>query len=509
MSLLEVENIKYKYTDKELYNNASFRILEGEHIVIVGPNGCGKSTFMNIISKNIIPDSGSVLWQNNVTFSYLDQHLVVRNDITIEEYIYGVFKPLYDLEKEMNGYYDMLALAPEADYEKILNRANAISERLEKENFYAINSTIGNVINGLGINLYGMETRLKNLSSGQRAKVYLAKLLLENHDVLLMDEPTNFLDGEHVEWLIKYLNAYKGAFVVISHDEYFIRNIATVVYSIYNKKLTRYKGNYDFYLKESEIRQEHMMREYENQQKFIKQTEQFIEKNRVRATSARQAQSRVKMLEHLEKIERPIETKDIHFSFPFSRGLGQEVLKTTDLLIGYNKALLEPLNILIKQNEKVVILGKNGVGKSTFLKTILGVINSLGGEYKFNPSADINYFKQEDEYPNITPVNYLRQFYPLKTDGDLRGVLAKLGIKGDLAIKSMNELSGGEQTRVRLALMTMKKSNLLILDEPTNHLDINTKEALYEAILEFPGSVILVSHERDFYDGLLDYEINF
>lgn len=509
MSLLDVTGLKFKYTDKELYNNAEFRILEGEHIVIVGPNGCGKSTLLNIICKNIIPDSGSVVWNPSITYSYLDQHLKVSDDISIAKYLYGVFSDLYDKEALMNKYYDMLSTAPESEYDKLLNRANDISEELEKKNFYAINSTIGNIINGLGIDKCGLDTKLKTLSGGEREKVFLGKMLLEHHDVLIMDEPTNFLDLEHVEWLIKYLNDYKGAFVVVSHDEYFIKSIANVIYSLYNKTLVKYKGNYDFYLRESEIREDHMKRAYINQQKFIKQTEAFIEKNRVRATSARAAQSRVKMLEHLDRLERPEEIKDISFKFPFSRGLGQEVLKTKDLVIGYNKPLLEPLNILIKQNEKVAILGKNGIGKSTFLKTILGFINPLGGEFKFNNSADINYFKQIEEYPNITPVMYLKEYYPLKEDGELRSVLAKLGIKGDLALKSMNELSGGQQTRVRLALMTMKKSNILIFDEPTNHLDQNTKDALYRAIDEFPGSVILVSHERDFYDNLLDYEINF
>ncbi len=509
MSLLEVEGIKFKYTDNELYNEASFRVNEGEHIVIVGKNGCGKSTFMNIITKNIIPDSGKITWMPGVSFSYLDQHLEVKKEQSVGEYLYGVFKPLFDKEKEMNHYYELLASSPEYDYDRLLSIASQISEELEKKNFYAINSTIGNVINGLGLQNVLMDQPLKNLSGGQREKVFLAKMLLENHDVLLLDEPTNFLDKEHVDWLIKYLNAYPKAFVCISHDTMFIKEIARVVYELSNKKLERYKGDYNFYLKESEIRNENYERAYNNQQKFIKQTEAFIDKNRVRATSAKAAQSRVKMLEHLDRLERPEATQNIKFSFPYSRGLGQEVLKTKNLVIGYNKPLLEPLNILIKQNEKVAIIGKNGIGKSTLLKTILDIIKPLDGEYKFNNSADINYFSQEEEYPNITPVNYLRGFYPLKTDLDLRSILAKTGIKGDLAIKSMKELSGGEQTRVRLALMLMKKSNILILDEPTNHLDLNTKEALYKALKEFPGSVILVSHEDNFYDGLVDYELKY
>ena len=510
MSLLEVSNLRFKYTDKELYNNAEFRILDGDHIVIVGPNGCGKSTFLNIIAKNIIPDSGKVEWTPHITFSYLDQQLRVAQDLPISTYLYGVFEPLFKKEKQMNDYYESLATAKEEDYDKIMNRAQSISDELERENFYAVNSTIGNIINGLGIAQYGLDTKLSNLSGGQRAKVYLAKMLLENHDVLLMDEPTNFLDREHIEWLIKYLNAYKGAFVVVSHDKEFASQICNVVYALENKVLTRYKGDYDFYLKERDLRNEHYMREYENQQKFIKQTKDFIAAHIVRATSSRAAKQRVKVLDKLEVLDKPQGEIQIRINFPFSRNLGQEVLKLTDLVIGYDKPLLEPLNLLIKHNEKVAILGHNGVGKSTLLKTIMGILPQIAGEYKFNNSADINFFTQEHEFaPNETPVSYLREFYPLKTDGELRSVLAPLGIKGDLALKKLNECSGGEQTRVRLALMTMKKSNILILDEPTNHLDKTTKEALYEAIDVFPGSVILVSHERDFYDGLLNYEINF
>ena len=510
MALLEVSNLKFRYTDKELYNKVEFRILDGDHIVIVGPNGCGKSTFLNIIAKNIIPDEGRVEWTPHITYSYLDQQLKVANDQPISTYLYGVFEPLFKKEKLMNDYYDSLVTANEADYDKILARAQSISDELEKENFYAVNSTIGNIINGLGISSYGMDTKLSNLSGGQRAKVYLAKMLLEDHDVLLMDEPTNFLDREHIEWLVKFLKAYKGAFVVVSHDKDFSSQICNVVYALENKVFTRYKGDYDFYLKERDLRNEHYIREYENQQKFIKQTKDFIAAHIVRATSAKAAKQRVKVLDKLEVLDKPQGELKIRINFPYSRDLGQEVLKLDELVIGYDKPLLEPLNLLIKHNEKVAILGRNGVGKSTLLKTIMGLLPAISGNYKFNNSADINFFTQEHEFsPHETPVSFLRGYYPLKTDGELRSILAPLGIKGDLALKKLNECSGGEQTRVRLALMTMKKSNILILDEPTNHLDKATKEALYNAIDIFPGSVILVSHEKDFYDGLLDYEISF
>ncbi|MCI5583699.1 MAG: ATP-binding cassette domain-containing protein [Anaeroplasma sp.] len=511
MGLLDVEGLKFKYTDTNLFNDVSFRILPKDHIVLVGDNGCGKSTFMNLIAKNLIPDAGTIEWMNNIRYGYLDQHLKVKTDVSIKDYIIEVFKDLFDKEAKMNEYYEMLCTCDSKDYDKYLNYAQSIQDELEEKNYYAINSTLGNMINGLGIQEYGMDTKLNKLSGGQRAKVYLAKLLLEEPDVLLMDEPTNFLDVSHIEWLSNYLKNFKKAFVVISHDEEFLRKIGEVVYNLSNKVMTRYNMSYDTYLKEKEIREDQYKKAYESQQKYIKRTQDFIQKNIVRATTTKQAQSRRKMLERIKVLEKPKNHEPMHISFPFSKGLGQEVLKFTNLTVGYeDKVVLENLNFLMKQNQKIAILGHNGIGKSTILKTIIGQIKALDGSFTWNPSADLNYFAQEEIYDNVTtPIEYLRYHYHLKTDGELRSVLANVGIKQDLAIKPMSMLSGGQQTKVRLALMTMKKSNVLIFDEPTNHLDVLSKAELWEAIDKFPGSVILVTHEDDFYEGLVDMELRF
>ena len=511
MGLLEVEGLRFKYTDQNLFNDVSFRILLGDHIVLVGDNGCGKSTFMNLIAKNLIPDAGTITWMNNISYAYLDQHLKVKTNVTIYDYITEVFKPLIEKEKLMNSYYDKLCTCPEYEYDKYLSYAESIQIELEKANFYAMNSTMGNMINGLGISEFGLDTELKNLSGGQRAKVYLAKLLLEAPDVLLMDEPTNFLDVAHIEWLANYLKDFKKSFVVISHDEGFLKQIGKVVYSLDNKNMTRYNMPYEQFLKEKEIRDDQYKKAYDNQQAFIKKTQDFINKNIVRATTTKRAQSRRKMLERISVMEKPKNHEPMHIKFPFSKGLGQEVLKLKDLTVGYGeKVVLSDLEFLLKQNQKVAILGHNGVGKSTILKTIMGLIPKLGGEYVWNPSADLNYFSQEEIYDkDVTPIGYLRYYYHLKTDGELRSILAQVGIKGDLATKPMMTLSGGQQTKVRLALMSMKKSNVLIFDEPTNHLDVASKAELWEAIDAFPGSVILVTHEDDFYEGLVDFELNF
>lgn len=511
MGLLDVVDLEFKYTDQNLYNKVNFRILPKEHIVLVGDNGCGKSTFMNLIARNLIPDKGSIEWMKQVKYAYLDQLLKVKTDVSIYAYLTEVFVPLLEKEKEMNRYYEALCTASEKDYDMLLLKANNIQEELEKKNFYQMNSTLGNMVNGLGIAEYGLDTHLKNLSGGQRAKVYLAKLLLEAPDVLLMDEPTNFLDTAHIEWLAKYLKNFPNAFVVISHDEAFLRQIGEVVYCLENKELVRYKMNYDLYLREKALRNEQYQEAYDKQQKYIKKTQAFIQKNIVRATSTKQAQSRRKALEKIKVLEKPIHHEPMKLHFPFSKELGMEILKLTNLSVGYpNKVVLEHLDFLLKHNQKVVILGQNGIGKSTILKTIIGQIPALEGSFSWNPSVVFNYFAQEEDYDAVTtPVSYLRRYYPLKTDGELRTILAAAGIKGELALKPMKSLSGGQQTKVRLALMTMKKSNVLIFDEPTNHLDIYSKEELKQSIDSFPGCVILVTHEPDFYEGIVDIELKF
>ncbi len=511
MALLEVENLRFKYKDEELFNSVNFRILENDHIVILGDNGTGKTTFLNIICSKLSQDSGIVRWLNNVTYSYLDQHLDIKDDITINEYLLKSYEKLFDIEKKMNEYYNLAATSSVDKMDRFLEYANSLSLELEKNDFYNIDAKIKNVLVGLGLIEYDLDTKLKILSSGTKMKVFLAKMLLDSADVLILDEPTNFLDEAHIDFLISYLKNYKKQFVVVSHDEKFVKPIARVIYNLKNKELIRYNMDYDHYLIEKEVREDNYKKAYNKQQDYIKKTNEFIAKNIVRATTTKRAQSRRKMLEKIKVLEKPKEDEVLDIKFPFSTNLGQDVLFLDDLKVGYgNKVVLNHITFLLEHNKKVAILGKNGIGKTTIIKTIMDVIPKLGGSYKWTDSSMINYFKQEETFDdNLNAINYLRYYYHLKTDGELRSVLAKFGIKGELAIKPISELSGGEQTRVRLALMSMNKSNILVLDEPTNHLDMNTKAYLWQAIYDFPGSVILVTHEDDFYDGLVDIVLNF
>ncbi len=509
MSVLEINKLKFGYLDEILLNNVDFRLLNEDHIGLVGANGCGKSTFMNLIAHRLIPDSGEIVWDKNTSFSYLDQHLKVNDDVTIAEYLYKVYEHLFVKEDEMNALYSSLESAPEEKYDKILNKAYNIQEYLENNNYYMIKSKISNVINGLGIDSDG-KRKLKDLSSGQRGKVFLGKMLLEENDVLLLDEPTNFLDVQHIEWLSKFLVDYKHPFIVISHNSDFLNNICNVICSLENKTIKRYKGNYDAFLRQREEYMKEYEANYANQQKYIKKTEEFIQKNIVRASTTKRAQSRQKELDKVVRLEKPTAIKKVVFNFPFTNSFNVSALETRKLVIGYSHSLLAPIDITVRYGDKIVITGANGVGKSTFIKTILGIIPSLAGKVKLAPYNKILYYEQEYKGEmNITPLEYFKELYPLVIDSKIRTILGAVGITGDLAVKPFYELSGGELTKVRFARLTQEASNLLILDEPTNHLDKNAKEALFKAISEYPGTVIIVSHEKEFYKNLNMKEIKF
>lgn len=511
MALLELSNIEFNYSDKELYKAVNLKLNPGEHAVLVGSNGSGKTTLLNLIAGEIRPDKGTVTWEPHVTYSYLDQQLKVTQNIPCYSYLYGVYQDLFEKEAQMEKLYEQAA-SGEGNMEKLLEKAMRLGDELLQKGFYSLQEKVGRLTDGLGFDRTDLEKPLALLSSGQREKAYLAKMLLEEKDVLIMDEPTNFLDQIQVAWLASYLNNYPKAFLVVSHDEAFLKKIANVVFCLENQTITRYKLSFEDYLLQHELDREQYEKNYLAQQRYIKKEEQFIAAHIVRATSAKAAKSRRARLEHLDVMEAPGKaTIDVNFRFPFTHHVGEKALKVEELEIGYNGSpLLSPISFILKKGEKIAVLGQNGVGKTTFIKTILDQIPSISGSYKFLDGTKVNYYSQDEQVDlNQSPFEFLHEQFPDLDNTKIRSALGACGVRKELALRKMKELSGGEVTKARFAAMSLIKANFLILDEPTNHLDQKAKDALFEAIERFEGCVILVSHEKDFYDGLVDYEIHF
>ena len=507
VAVLTVENLAFAYADKELYDNVSFQLNEGEHAVLVGHNGSGKSTLLRLLTGKLIPDQGKISWTGGVSYSYLDQELKEGADQTVIDYLYGVFQPLFEKEKEMERLYEEGANGNE----KALNRASRLQEELLDSGFYALQEKVGDLVDGLAFPKDKLNSPLSKLSSGQREKAFLAKMLLEEKDVLLLDEPTNYLDQNQVKWLIDRLNGYPHAFLCVSHDEAFLRQIAQIVFILENRRIDRYRGSYEHFEEQRLLDMEQYEKNYEAQQRYIKKEEEFIKTHIVRATSAMAAKSHRARLSHLVRMAPP--SSDVvksHFHFPFSHDVGERPLTVDALEIGYETPLLEPISFVLKKGEKIAIIGQNGVGKTTFLKTILGLLPPIGGSYKWLEGTTPSYFDSDIDHDlELTPFELLHNAYPNLDNTAIRSALGEAGVQKEKALRPLSELSGGERTKSRLALMSLRKSNFLIFDEPSNHLDQKAKEALYEAIAAFPGAVILVSHEKDFYDGLVDYELYF
>lgn len=508
MSLLEIRDLSHSFGDKILYNNVNLDIYKNEHVGVVGVNGAGKSTFIKILCGICIPDDGTIKWQSNIKLGMLDQYAEVLKDYTIYDYLKTAFKDLYDIEKKLNFLYEKMASDTS---ETIMKKASSYQNILEERNFYSIDTIIRKVSSGLGIDSLGFDTVLKNLSGGQRAKVILAKLLIEKPDMLLLDEPTNFLDKEHVSWLSEYLNTYKGAFIVVSHDIEFIKSIATCICDIDLKSIRKYNCGYEKYLKEKENLEDDYVRRYREQQRFIKKTEEFIAKNKVRAATAKMARGRQKQLDRVERLDSPnFNVQHPCINFKYLNASCKTSLTVKNLEVGYEKAILPKLNFKIKNGEKVVITGFNGIGKSTLLKTLIGENERISGFISFGEHIKPGYYEQDLRWDDntLTPLEIISDMYPDMTNKEIRRYLSLCGVKNETVLQKIKSLSGGEQSKVKICELTLNPCNMLILDEITNHLDNNCKDALKESLISYEGTVILVSHEASFYRGWADRIIN-
>lgn len=506
MSLLEVDNLTHAFGDKVLYRKVSMELYKGEHIGVVGQNGVGKSTLIDILTGKIIPDAGMIRWQPNIKLGHLDQYAVIDGSSTIQNYLKGAFSGLYALEHTMNELYKECALTGN---EVLLQKAAEYQEELEGHDFYAIESSISKVVTGLGIDAIGIDRPIQMLSGGQRTKIILAKLLLEQPDVLLLDEPTNYLDSTHIRWLTDYLIAFKQAFIVVSHDYAFLDKISTSICDIEGETIKKYHGKYSDFVKQKEHLRESHIRQYHAQQKKIEATEQFIRKNGA-GVNSKIARGRQKQLDRLERIAAPTFVSKPSFFFQELSVTSEVALTVENLVVGYDQPLLPQIKFSVRGGQKLVITGFNGIGKSTLLKTLVGHIPRLSGSYQFPEQVTIGYYEQDLKWEDdtMTPIQIISSCYPKLTVKEIRRYLAQFVVKDSHVTQAVRTLSGGEQSKVKLCLLLLNKCNFLIMDEPTNHLDVETKEALKQALIQFNGNIILVSHEERFYQGWVDKVLN-
>lgn len=508
MSLIELKDITFNYDGNPLIEHVSARLLPGEHVVLLGPNGTGKSTLVRLLMHQLSPDSGTILFHPNKRFKALDQHLVLPKDETVLHYLSGVFQDLFDLETRMHQLYEEAAEASADVQFKKIDQASRIQETLNESEFYQFQTEISKVITGLGLEPEVLKQTIGTLSGGMRSKVKLSEILLSKADIMLLDEPSNFLDENQVDWLLKYLKRLPNAFLLVTHEARIAQEVASVVWALEQKTISVYRGDYAFYLKEREMRANQREKTFKAQQKFIDKTEAFIAKNIARAKTTRRAQSRRKMLAKLDRVA-PVEAqKTYQFEFPIAAPTGEKVVQINSLSIGYKAPLVEPIDLTIRRGEKWAITGENGVGKTTLIRTIMNELKAFEGDVTWIDTAQINYFSQDYHIgANETPFSIVRGHFPAFDNRQVYATLARFGIRNDKALRPIKTLSGGEQSKVRLALLWPVKSNVFILDEPTNHLDVAIKEALKEALIAYEGTLILVSHERDFYEDICPIEL--
>ncbi|MBO3445248.1 ABC-F family ATP-binding cassette domain-containing protein [Clostridium sp. CCUG 7971] len=509
MSILTVENMSHGFGDREIFKGVSFRLLKGEHVGLVGANGEGKSTFMNIITDKIIPDSGNIHWSSKISVGYLDQHTNLKEGKSIRDTLKEAFSDLFGIETELNNMYNQMSFMDIEQMNKTIEKTTELQDFLINNEFYSIDSKVESVALGLGLRDIGLDKDVSKLSGGQRTKVLLAKLLLEKPDILLLDEPTNYLDENHIEWLKKYLQSYENAFMLISHDLDFLNSVVNVICHLENKSLKRYVGNYESFIKVYEANKLQLRAAYNRQVEEILKLEEYIAKNKYRASTSGMAKSRQKKLDKIDRIEIAKHKPNPKFKFIESKESGKVIFETKNLVIGYDKPLSKPINIKMERGQKIAVIGSNGIGKTTLLKSLMGINKPVSGEVKIGEYQEIGYFEQETkiENDNTALEEIWNEFYKCNRY-EIRSMLARCGLTNEHIDSKVNILSGGEQSKIRLCKLINKPSNILILDEPTNHLDIDAKNELKKALKEYKGSLILVCHERDFYKDIVSDVLN-
>ncbi|MED0940484.1 ABC-F family ATP-binding cassette domain-containing protein [Bacillus mobilis] len=506
MILLQVNALSKLYGAETILANIKLEVQTKDRIALVGRNGAGKSTLLKIIAGELSHDGGEIIKPKDVSIGYLAQNTGLETSLTIWDEMLTVFTHLQQMETKLRRLEQEMGkeenFSNEATYERLLADYDQLQLDYKDQGGYQYEADIRSILSGLGFPVETHQTTISTLSGGQKTRLALGKLLLTKPDLLILDEPTNHLDIETLTWLEQYLQGYPGAILIVSHDRYFLDKLVTQVYEISNKESRRFVGNYSKYLDLKSALYEQDMKRYEKQQDEIAKLEDFVQKNISRASTTKRAQSRRKQLDRMELLTRPLgDSKSASFHFDIEKQSGNDVLQVKDATIGYDEdPIIEHVTMRLTRGDSVALVGPNGIGKSTLLKSLVNKLPLLHGDVSFGSNVSVGYYDQEQA--NLTSskrvLNELWDEYPLQPEKEIRTILGNFLFTGDDVLKPVSSLSGGQKARLALAKLMMQKSNLLILDEPTNHLDLNSKEILENALIDYPGTLLFVSHDRYF-----------
>ncbi|MHA6253196.1 ABC-F family ATP-binding cassette domain-containing protein [Oceanobacillus sp. CAU 1775] len=513
MILMQLNALSKSFGAENILSNIKMEVKDFDRIAIVGRNGAGKSTLLKIMAGELTHDEGDLIKPKDLTLGYLSQHMTIESGKTIWNELLTVFdslrkqeEDLRTIEKQLENTSDYSSTA----YQQLLTDYDNLQQAYQTGGGYTYESEIKSVLTGLNFSSYDYDTEISTLSGGQKTRLALGKLLLQKPQLLILDEPTNHLDIATLSWLENYINSYTGAVVIVSHDRYFLDKTVSIVYEISRHKTKKYVGSYSKFLEQKAADYEQEMKEFEKQQTEIRNMEDFIQKNIARASTTKRAQSRRKQLEKLDRMDRPLGSEAAaSFSFDVAKRSGNDVLKINNLAFRYNEneePIFKNANLQLSRGERVVLIGANGIGKTSLLKVIIGKLQASEGNFQLGTNVEIGYYDQEQAElsTNKTVLQELWDEYPNVFEKDIRTVLGNFLFSGDDVLKPVNSLSGGEKARLALAKLMMQKANLLILDEPTNHLDIDSKEVLEAALMDFPGTILFVSHDRYFINRITD-----